>query len=179
MIEKKAPFHLKMDSSADAVLIETYAEYMRTNNKTDTRFVFVSSNINEFRKFHGDRTLPHPDISEFFSEQKSFYFINLAEALKEIDPDLVTEAMLDQPWGYPPRQLSEILKVEHEITDRIWYNRHQISREKYETDGTPKDIIKRTKEAAESVERIYGKDQLDPWDDFEWGMLNGKLSALR
>lgn len=33
--------------------------------------------------------------------------------------------------------------------------------------------------AARKVERKYGKKNLGPWDNFEWGMVNGKLSALR
>ncbi len=33
--------------------------------------------------------------------------------------------------------------------------------------------------AARRVERRYGLENLGPWSDFEWGMINGKLSALR
>ena len=29
------------------------------------------------------------------------------------------------------------------------------------------------------VEKTYGVESLGPYDDFEWGMVNGKLSALR
>jgi len=29
------------------------------------------------------------------------------------------------------------------------------------------------------VEAQYGKGSLGPYSDFEWGMINGKLSALR
>ena len=35
------------------------------------------------------------------------------------------------------------------------------------------------REAAERIESRFGVDNLGPYTDFEWGMINGKLSALR
>ena len=33
--------------------------------------------------------------------------------------------------------------------------------------------------AARATEEELGRDRLGPWSDFQWGTLNGKLSALR
>ena len=42
-----------------------------------------------------------------------------------------------------------------------------------------RDVLQMAKKAATKVEKKYGLEHLGPWDDFEWGMINGKLSALR
>ncbi|WP_217488936.1 hypothetical protein [Cupriavidus gilardii] len=33
--------------------------------------------------------------------------------------------------------------------------------------------------AMKRTEDELGKDNLGPWTEFEWGMINGKLSAIR
>lgn len=30
-----------------------------------------------------------------------------------------------------------------------------------------------------SAEEAFGTEELGPWTNFEWGMINGKLSAIR
>ena len=42
-----------------------------------------------------------------------------------------------------------------------------------------RNVLKLAIKVARRVERNYGKENLGPWTDFEWGMINGKLSALR
>ena len=93
--------------------------------------------------------------------------------------------------------MSEILDALSELLDKIWYNRHQNLKYRIETGQTAiveketfpvtdherrpiqHDVWEGAKKAAKKVEKRYGKKNLGPWDDFEWGMLNGKLSALR
>ena len=57
-----------------------------------------------------------------------------------------------------------------------------INRENFDISTSQKTIVKDIwegdLESARKVEEKYGKENLI-FDDFEWGMINGKLSALR
>jgi hypothetical protein len=78
------------------------------------------------------------------------------------------------------RSQSEILAAEQEFFDRVWHERHLVGRYKHESGEQPMDesIYKMALEAAERV-RERRPDIRPVESDFEWGMWNGKLSALR
>ena len=80
-----------------------------------------------------------------------------------------------------PREEAEILAALDELFDKVWYNRHKVLEQKmeYEKFSIDPEIWKGAQKAAKRVEKRYSSDDLGPWDDFEWGMINGKLSALR
>lgn len=195
-IDKKAPFHRQRNSINDSIIIETYISCIRDKNSVGNRFAFVTHNKNDFSRVNGNEKLPHEDIAIHFSKVKSKYFINLAEAIKRIEPELVTEIMIDEEWDFEPRSLTEILKMENELMEKIWYDRHQMRAHSIATGKTKlieridydsktshntivKDIWTGALKAAKQVEKRYGKKNLGPYDDFEWGMLNGKMSAIR
>lgn len=196
-IEKKAPFHRDKNAMADAILIETYAECVHDKAASNIRFAFVTHNKNDFSIENGNHKMPHPDFAGFFSRIKSLYFINLPEALRRIEPSFVTDIMYEHSWMQEPRGLTDILEAEDLLFHQVWYNRHWNMRVRIEEgaikvvdketyprpSGAPvtiqRDVLKGAIKAARNVERRYGKKNLGPWDDFEWGMINGKLSALR
>lgn len=91
------------------------------------------------------------------------------QAERELEPEYV---------DLIPRDIEEIREAENEMFERVWYDRHQMIRSGPEYrdvpfGGHPGD------EPACRLEEKYGEDDLGPYDDFEWGMLSGKLSALR
>jgi hypothetical protein len=196
-IDKRAPFHRDRNSMADALLIEAYGECSEARGAAGTRFAFVTHNKLDFSIVNGNQKVPHPDIAEYFSRIKSLYFINLPELLRRIEPTLVSDVMLEQSWTEDPRGLTEILQAEDLLFHQVWYSRHCLLREGVQTgritvvekETYPKpsdalhtvqrDIWEGALKAARKVEQQYGKENLGPWDDFEWGMINGKLSALR
>ena len=78
------------------------------------------------------------------------------------------------------RSQSEIIAAEQEFFDRIWYERHLVRRMMHESgeDRMTDEIYEMALGAAERV-KARRPDLRPTEDDFEWGMWNGKLSALR
>jgi hypothetical protein len=78
----------------------------------------------------------------------------------------------------PLRSVKQVLTAEEEFMTKVWYGR-KSSAEFYRKQGTPEHIIKGMLKGKREAEKRFGKKNLGPWTDFEWGMLSGKLSALR
>lgn len=191
-----APFHRQKNSMGDAILIETYAHAVNAPPARGGRFAFVTHNKNDFSFPNGDHNTPHPDLAWLFSKVRSLYCLTLVDVLRRVDASLLTDEMTMHEWEQEPRRASDIGDAIEEFLDKVWYNRHQILRERVE-DGritvveraqftNPRDqrlivddIWKGARKSAKRVEKRYGLENLGPWSDFEWGMINGKLSALR
>ncbi len=80
-----------------------------------------------------------------------------------------------------PRSEAEIIAALDELFDKVWYGRHRLLREKVEASELTiaPDVWKGALKAAKKIEKRYHRAELEQWDDFDWGMINGKLSALR
>ena len=124
---------------------------------------------------------------------------NLATLLNEHAHDLVEEVTFEREFSQQPRKLSELWEAHEKFFWQVWYNRkwNIIARveqgdEKLVTqqewdNATPEErrsmMVKSTWDgmlaAMKKTGKELGPDDIGPWDDFQWGMINGKLSALR
>lgn len=184
-LEKRAPFHRERNSVADALLIELYSSEVDRNGTAD-RYCFVTSNYLDFSLPNGDRRQPHPDLSSVFADERSRYVYavdGLNEALIDyFGTEFIEESEEAGIVHEEPRTLAEILDAEQEYFDKVWYVRKLILQEKIEAgehEPLSPDLVGRMHAAMRAVEERYGRENVGPWDDWGWGFVNGKLSALR
>ncbi|UVK40149.1 DUF4935 domain-containing protein [Mesorhizobium sp. AR10] len=194
-LEQRAPFHRQKNSIADAMIIEVYAEHLK--QIASNKHAFITHNFKDFGDPTGDNRLPHPDIANMFADENSTYSTRLGEFLNEIASELLEDVKFELEWMEEPRRLSEIIESIDLLTDQVWYNRHWnrrvrvdsgkiklLPRAEYDKAKNKSKVILDTiwegaLKAATMVEEKHDPDNLGPWSDFEWGMVNGKLSALR
>lgn len=182
-LDKKAPFTSDKNSVADALLIELYATQI-SKAGADDLYCFVTSNHRDFSLPNGDRRRPHPDLNSFFSGGQSRYIYQL-DGLDSLLTDCFGDEFVEEREeveflieSEEPRTLTEIVAAEKEFFNRVWYAR-SVARPDGEDGALPDDIRKGMIAARARIESEYGKDQLWPTDSFQYGMLEGKLSALR
>jgi hypothetical protein len=197
-LQRKGPCHQDKNSMADALIIEMYFEAVKAGAPRE-RFAFVTHNKHDFGATSGDDRQPHADIAGGFSKIRSMYFANLSACLHKVNPDFVSKILYMDSFEEEPRPLSEVLWWIDRLTTQVWLNRHKGREYRVETgktkivtreewDKTPNksthdmivvDIWKGALKAAKKAEKELGSESIGPYDDFEWGMLSGKLSALR
>lgn len=194
-----APYHRAKNSVGDAVIIETYAQIVRSAANKNDRFAFVTHNTRDFSDPNGDQRNPHLDFADLFDGDRSTYWTSLLDLFKREHADWLEDIDAEFNWSQEPRRLSEILEAARLLERQVWYNRHWnlriaidqgdariVTNEEWNAAGTGNrnDLItegtwKIALESAHRTEEEVGIENLGPWSDFEWGMLNGKLSALR
>ena len=184
-LDKRAPFHRSRNSVADALLVELYATSIDDADLGAEPHGFVTTNSDDFSLPQGDKRLPHPDPTEMFGQDGSSFGLGV-DGLNGIILDHfgeeIEELFEESYFEEEPRRLDGIAAAEQELFDRIWY--HRSLQHEYrlldQGDEEAERLLAIAGPGRRRVEATYTEPgQLGPYTDFELGMLNGKLSALR
>lgn len=185
-LAKEAPFHRSRNSVADALLIELYATAVSGADFAREPHAFVTSNSEDFSLPHGDKRKPHPGIATTFAPEGSTYALGvdgLNEVLLAHFGLEIEELFAETNFVEEPRRLGEIVEAEKRLFDRVWHHRSLQHEYRLQDAGDDVAIEKLRAIAGPGRKRVGEKytqpDELGPYSDFELGMLNGKLSALR
>jgi len=185
-LRKAAPFHSGKNSVADAVIFELYQAATWGADLAKHPHAFVTTNHTDFSRANGDKREPHEDIADAFDGTGSRYALGvdgLDTVLRDQFGEEIEELFEETDFREDPRGLDEIVAAETQMFDRIWYHRSLQLDYRAEGERDAKELERHQAIASlgrARVEATYTEHgQLGPYTDFEIGMLNGKMSALR
>ncbi|HEU5407538.1 MAG TPA: PIN domain-containing protein [Nitrospira sp.] len=112
--EKKAPFSSGKNSTADAIILESYLDFYHRHEPGKCSFSFVTLNKSDFAD-PKDQRRPHPDLDESFATSAIRYSINLADEINRLTSEL------------PPAPKREKKLLSEEIVRRVdfWPGDHR------------------------------------------------------
>jgi Protein of unknown function C-terminus (DUF2399) len=116
-LARRAPFTGEKNSTAEALIIETYASQI-AHADTEDVYAFVTSNHKDFSVPSGDHRLPHPDVADLFDGARSRYIYQV-EGLHELLVDQFGDEYLEEyhevefliDGDEEPRTLAEIIEA--------------------------------------------------------------------
>lgn len=185
-VSKRAPLHRSRNSVADALLIEIYATAASESDVTRNPYAFITSNSDDFSAQGDDKRNPHPDIATVFASEGSTYALGvdgLNDVLLAHFGAEIEQLFTETDFVEEPRRLGEITDAEKALFDRLWYHRSLQHEYRLREAGDEAELARLQAiagPARQQVEETHTQHgELGPYTDFELGMLNGKLSALR
>lgn len=172
--ERTALNNLDSGISIEIYHLERIASILNTPQNYGVRMEFLDIEMSKEEQLayfaaHEKRMLKFESILEKFEISLDNYrTIHQEDYVDENDYDM-------------PRNMEEIGCALEEFLDKIWFDRHMSLRYSVENgkETVKPEIWRGAIISAQKVIYKYGEENLGPYSDFEWGMLNGKLSALR
>ncbi len=185
-VGKRAPLHRSRNGVADALLVEIYATAVRESDLTCNPYAFITSNSDDFSAQGEDKRNPHLDIATIFTSEGSTYALGvdgLNDVLLTHFGAEIEELFVETDFVEEPRRLWEITDAEKALFDRLWYHRSLQHEYRLREAGDEAELDRLQAiagPARQRIEETYTRPgELGPYTEFELGVLNGKLSALR
>ncbi|MDI3090375.1 hypothetical protein QJ133_04240 [Priestia megaterium] len=135
-------------------------------------FLDIEITIEEQLAFFAERDKKYQQITNTLEKlEKVMKKDRNSQVINDNDDEELHEVRTDEV-------ISEAIE---ELFYKVWYERHLVLKYKVENglETVSPEVWEGALKSANKVREKYGEENLGPYDDFEWGMLNGKLSALR
>ena len=91
-LEKKAPFKMK-NSFADALILFSFLDYVKTANIQDS--IFVTYNTDDFCEKREGKYYLHTDLIDEFDQAKCKFYKIVGEAINTIEKDIISKEELE------------------------------------------------------------------------------------